>query len=522
MKSLIQNAVEFYLLGVSISYELYQLDGKSKTLEKGFYYTQKMKGQELTMATLKSKADRLLKKNKAFISEAKKFNEYITEDKRQIFNQEQEKDTLLFDEVWYQTERLYYYQKELEKLTKKIEEENPAYFKTRYAFVPETYSSIQNTIEEEELIIEFVTEEEDIYILTIAKNSPLKIIQVPHRDSTTNTIQKLKTLLTNSPMNRKKKRKQFIQLSHQIYQQYLLPIEGQFEGKKRLIIIGDDQANYIPFEVLLRSKKVKRFKKLNYLIRNFKISYHYSATLFAESKRNISEHKTGIYTFAPVYDNGNRDTAFFNNLSIDWFNSNLRALDQNGLLTPLPMSELEVTEIMKLFNKENPGENKVALRKEATEISLKRNLSKPYQFIHIAGHSFANSKFPNYSGIACHENLRSIKEDDILYTNEIYDLKTKADLITLSSCESGYGKNSRGEGLLGLNRAFIYSGTPNVVYSLWKVYDKTNAILMVDFYKNIISGKDYVSSLRNAKLRLLNREATASPHFWAPYLLIGR
>ena len=186
------------------------------------------------------------------------------------------------------------------------------------------------------------------------------------------------------------------------------------------------------------------------------------------------------------------------------------------------MSELEVKEIMRLFSKENQQRNLLDLRKDATEISLKKNLSKPYQIIHIAGHSFANSKFPNYSGIACHENLRSIREDDILYTNEIYDLRTKADLITLSSCESGYGINRRGEGLLGLNRAFIYSGTPNVIYSLWKVYDKTNAIIMVDLYKNIIAGKDYVSSLRKAKLDLFKREATASPHFWGSYLLIGR
>ena len=140
-------------------------------------------------------------------------------------------------------------------------------------------------MEEDELIIEYASEEEDIYIFTIAKNSPLQIIKVPYQDSTTNTIRELKTLLANSPMNRRKKRKQFIQLSYQLYQQYLLPIEEQFKEKKRLIIIGDDQSNYIPFEVLLKSNKVKRFKKLDYLIKDFEISYHYSATLFAKAKR---------------------------------------------------------------------------------------------------------------------------------------------------------------------------------------------------------------------------------------------
>ena len=105
---------------------------------------------------------------------------------------------------------------------------------------------------------------------------------------------------------------------------------------------------------------------------------------------------------------------------------------------------------------------------------------------------------------------------------EIYTLQSKADLVTLSSCESGFGKVTWHDGVLGLNRAFLYAGTPNVVFSLWKVYDKVSADLMVDFYKNILDGKDYSESLREAKLKLLNNEATAAPHFWSPYLLIGR
>ena len=78
------------------------------------------------------------------------------------------------------------------------------------------------------------------------------------------------------------------------------------------------------------------------------------------------------------------------------------------------------------------------------------------------------------------------------------------------------------EGLLGLNRAFIYAGTPNVVYSLWKVYDKVSAKLMVDFYKGVLEDKSYSASLRKAKLKLLEDGVTASPHYWSPYLLIGR
>ena len=154
------------------------------------------------------------------------------------------------------------------------------------------------------------------------------------------------------------------------------------------------------------------------------------------------------------------------------------------------------------------------------------NLEKPYQFVHIAGHSFADLENPKFSGIACYqeENTDSTAttNDGTLFTGEIYNISSQADLVTLSSCESGFGKLEKTEGLLGLNRAFIYAGTPNVVFSLWKVYDKVSADLMVDFYQYVLEGEDYSASLRKAKLKLLENEATATPHFWSPFLLIGR
>ena len=105
---------------------------------------------------------------------------------------------------------------------------------------------------------------------------------------------------------------------------------------------------------------------------------------------------------------------------------------------------------------------------------------------------------------------------------EIYNLNTKADLVTLSSCESGLGKLDGADGLVGLNRAFIYAGIPNVVFSLWKVYDRVSSTFMVAFYESVLEGENYATSLRRAKLKLLESESTASPHYWSPFLLIGR
>ncbi|MEO1713997.1 MAG: CHAT domain-containing protein, partial [Bacteroidota bacterium] len=196
--------------------------------------------------------------------------------------------------------------------------------------------------------------------------------------------------------------------------------------------------------------------------------------------------------------------------------------DENGTLLPLPESEREVNEIKALFLDKDPIPIATNLRSYATEAALKENLQQPYRYIHIAGHSFADLNNPLFSGIACYPDADNDPNSTMLYMGEIYLLKTQADLIILSSCESGFGQALDSDGLVGLNRAFIISGTPNVVFSLWKVYDKVSAEMMIQFYRGVIDGADYASSLRDAKLRLINDPATASPHYWSPFLMIGR
>ena len=96
-----------------------------------------------------------------------------------------------------------------------------------------------------------------------------------------------------------------------------------------------------------------------------------------------------------------------------------------------------------------------------------------------------------------------------------------ADLVVLSSCESGIGKLVKGEGLMGLTRGFLYSGSNNLIVSLWKVSDKHTAELMIELYKNILAGKSYSQSLRAAKLKLIQNPITAFPKSWSSFVLIG-
>ena len=523
-KSLIQNSTRNFQSGLLIAHDFCQFEPTKALLDKGFYYTQKMKAQQLWLTLLDSEAsafgglpNELLEREKDLLADIQSYEQKILEAKENL-------DSAALE--LYANTSLFESQRAYNALIQEMETNYPEYYEAKYNFVPETDKSLQSILNKNELLIEYIFADSALFIFTLVQDQPLQLQKVPLDTLTITRVDALNKRLQSSSWMRRSSREKFIQLSHALYQQFLQPIADQLIGKDRLIIIGDGMTNYIPFEALVASGEVKSLRDLDYLIKKHEVSYHYSASLFAKVRKKEIGKNTGIYAFAPVYDDKDELSALDEYEESEIIASNFRAIEENGHYAPLPESEKEVKDIMSLFEKESSQNNLLALRAEAAESSLKNNLEKAYHFIHIAGHSFADLENPKFSGIACFEESEpihdSIAEDGTLYTGEIYNLSTQADLVTLSSCESGYGKMEISEGLLGLNRAFIYAGTANVVFSLWKVYDKVSAKLMVDFYKNILSGKTYAASLRQAKLNLLNQEATAAPHFWSPYLLIGR
>ncbi len=113
-------------------------------------------------------------------------------------------------------------------------------------------------------------------------------------------------------------------------------------------------------------------------------------------------------------------------------------------------------------------------------------------------------------------------EDGWLSAYEIFNLKLKANLVVLSACETGLGKEVKGEGLMSLTRAFMYAGAPSVVVSLWKVNDAASKDLMVAFYRQLRGGEklSYSEALRRAQLEMIGKGN--APKFWAPFVLVGK
>ena len=101
-------------------------------------------------------------------------------------------------------------------------------------------------------------------------------------------------------------------------------------------------------------------------------------------------------------------------------------------------------------------------------------------------------------------------------------MKLSAELVVLSACRTGLGKDVRGEGLVGLTRGFMNAGAPRVVASLWKVSDTATAALMSGFYSELLDHHLPPADALRAAQRALRRERrTSAPHAWAGFVLEG-
>jgi len=114
------------------------------------------------------------------------------------------------------------------------------------------------------------------------------------------------------------------------------------------------------------------------------------------------------------------------------------------------------------------------------------------------------------------------KQDGYLRLYEIYNLDLPAELVVLSACETGVGKQIRGEGLIALTRGFMYAGAKRVVASLWKVDDSATATLMAQFYKEMfVNGRRPAAALKEAQKYVSEQRRWRSPYFWAGFVLQG-
>lgn len=175
----------------------------------------------------------------------------------------------------------------------------------------------------------------------------------------------------------------------------------------------------------------------------------------------------------------------------------------------LPFAEKEATRLKWSF-----PDATVVTGSQATESWVEKNIGD-YGIIHIASHGEYNENLPLLSAVKLAPDSDS---DGDLTTRKIFGLSIRADLIALSACQTGLGKVGSGDDIVGLNRAFVYAGTHEILSSLWRVDDVATAVLIKYFYRNM-AGRNRAEALRQAQLEV--RSQYRHPAYWAGLFLSG-
>lgn len=186
------------------------------------------------------------------------------------------------------------------------------------------------------------------------------------------------------------------------------------------------------------------------------------------------------------------------------------AIEEPGLPS-LPFAEQEVNSVADLFDTQ-------ALVGEAATESAVWAKAGEMSVLHLAAHGTLNVTNPLFSTIHL---VADNKNDGRLEVFEVYglDLTNSTDLVVLSACETQLGKLSAGDEFVGLNRAFLFTGTPSVIASLWNVDDEVTSVLMKQFYTHLRNGLGKAEALRQAQLEV--RAEYPNPYYWAAFVLSG-
>ena len=189
----------------------------------------------------------------------------------------------------------------------------------------------------------------------------------------------------------------------------------------------------------------------------------------------------------------------------------------------LPRLRSSLDEAKEIVSMAAPGKATMLVGFQANRTTATSNELSRYRIVHFATHSVLNDSHPEFSGIVLSlvdEQGRS--QNGFLRLQDIYNLRLPVDMVVLSACRTGVGKEVRGEGIISLTRGFMSAGTSRVVASLWKVDDDATADLMKRFYRKILKeGVSPPAALKAAQEEVRAQKLWRSPYYWAGFVLQG-
>ena len=307
-----------------------------------------------------------------------------------------------------------------------------------------------------------------------------------------------------------------------LHQMIVAPINDQL-GENRLLVVADGALQYVPFAALPDAENIPLIVKheiINLPSVNSLAVLRREFSARAPAPKTIAVFADPVFTHDDARLRKGKTNGKQMSTSAD-LEQALRDVGEDGPLRRLLFTRREAEAITQLVTKQ---EAKTALDFSASRTNALSATLRDYRVLHFATHGILNSTHPELSGLVLSlVDARGQAQDGFFRLHEIYNLQLNAELVVLSACQTGLGKEIKGEGLIGLTRGFMYAGVPRVIASLWKVNDKATAELMKHFYQAHFGSSKLsaAAALRSAQLALRAQNRWAHPGYWAAFTLQG-
>jgi len=288
----------------------------------------------------------------------------------------------------------------------------------------------------------------------------------------------------------------------ELYDLLLMPAQAQLAGKTNLVIVPDGPLWDLPFQALMDENG-------KYLAEKMAVSYAPSLTALREMQKKARER-------TPSKDA--ELVAFGNPTVAAETEKRVGQVFMDEKLEPLPEAERLVNTLAKMYG---PQRSRIYTGAAAREETAKQEAPK-YRIVQFATHGILNDISPMYSHLVLAQDEKAPNEDGLLEAWELKDLDLKAEMVILSACDTARGKISNGEGIIGMTWAAFIAGAPTTVASQWKVESSSTTELMLEFHRQLLSGKvSKAEALRRAQLKLMRNPKYKHPSYWAAWVIVG-
>jgi CHAT domain-containing protein len=279
---------------------------------------------------------------------------------------------------------------------------------------------------------------------------------------------------------------------------------------RHLVVVTDGVLSLFPLDILIeKTSEARSWRDIDYLARRFSTEYTPSATVFVDLRLGR-------------YRRGEPGSTF-----VGFGDPKYSCVGQSEHLPSLPGSRLEIDEIATLARRAKSSSESYPVRLCLGADARKDSLCDPKMlceaaYIHLACHGTAG-KSPYQDGalfLADCEGGDPV--DSVLTPREVMNFRTNAKLVVMSACESGLGNLTRGEGIQGLVRAWLFAGAQSAIATLWEVDDDAAAELMKALYRSLLEATtSTMGALAAAKRHAIDEERFACPVFWGAFIVFG-